>query len=177
VVGYDSIILPGRVGSITESVNLGNYHSGNYTKSATITSNARNLPTMQISMKWVIKAYVTITPSFIDIVKNKTGTFENEVTLSSEKTDLKLLEVSFKSGEGQQGADKIASWKDDLPVHVSFVFLKDTVAQPTMHDFKYKLTASYGDTKVKSGEFIFKTNHPEAQEVKTNGQINPTAPK
>jgi hypothetical protein len=173
VVGYDSIIPPGRAGSITESVNLGNYHSGTYQKSATITSNAKNSPTMQVSMKWVIKAHVQITPTYIDISKNKDGKFETDVSLSSEKADLKLNEVLFKSNESPPGADKMASWKEELPVHVTFAFLKDTVIQAKMHDYKYKLTVLYGDTKVKSGEFIFKTNHPEAQEVKTNGQINP----
>ncbi len=172
MVGYDSIIPPGRVGSITESVNLGNYRSGSYTKSATITSNAKNSPTMQVSMKWVIKAHVQIMPTYIDISKNKEGKYEADVSLSSEKADLKLIDISFKSNEAQ-GPDKIASWKEELPVHVSFTFLKDTIVQGKMHDFRYKLSVSYGDNKIKSGEFIFKTNHPEAQEVKANGQINP----
>jgi len=173
VVGYDSIIPPGRAGSITESVNLGNYHSGSYSKSATISSNAKNSPTLQVTMKWVMKAFVKITPTYLEITKNKQGVFEAEATLSSEKADLKLLEVSFKSNETQQGAEKMPSWKEELPVHISFVFLKDTVVQAKMHDFRFKITASYGDAKVKNGEFIFKTNHPEALEVKANGQINP----
>lgn len=177
MVGYDSIIPPGRAGSITESVNLGNYHSGTYTKTATITSNAKNSPTMQVSMRWLIKAYVKISPTYVDIVKNKGGAFETEVTLSSEKADLKVMGVSFNSGDAPQGADKLASWKEELPVHVSFTLLKDTIVQPKMHDFKYKLAASYGDAKVKSGEFVFKTNHPDAPEVKVNGQINPGAVK
>ena len=45
MVGYDSIIPPGRVGLVTESVNLSNYHAGSYTKSATITSWWRSFAT------------------------------------------------------------------------------------------------------------------------------------
>jgi hypothetical protein len=176
VVGYDSIIPPGRVGSITESVNLSNYHDGSYSKSATITSNAKKTPTMQVTMKWVIKAFVKISPTYLEFLKNKSGDFGAEVTLSSEKADLKLLEVSFRSN-AEQAPNKMPAWQEELPVHLSAVLLKDTVMQAKMHDFKFKITATYGDTKSKNGEFLFKTNHPDAPEVKANGLINPGTSK
>jgi hypothetical protein len=175
VVGFDSIILPGRVGSITESVNLVNYRSGSYAKTATIISNAKKAPTMQISMKWVIKAFVKVSPPSLEIT-NKNGVFEAEVTLSSEKADLKLKEISFKSNE-QPSPEKATFWKEELPVHLTSAFLKDTVAQAQMHDFRFKIIATYGGDKSKNGEFIFKTNHPDAPEVKINGSISPAPAK
>jgi hypothetical protein len=175
VVGFDSIIPPGRVGSITEKVRLTNYHSGSYSKSATVTSNAKNVKDLQITMKWVIKAFVSIAPSNLDISKNKNGAYETEVTLSSEKADLKLLGISFKPATEKPPSDKSVSWQEELTVPVSFALLKDTVMQgpDKMHAFKYKVTASYGETNSKNGEYIFKTNHPEAPELKINGSINP----
>jgi hypothetical protein len=175
VVGFDSIIQPGRVGSITEKVRLTNYHSGSYTKAATITSNAKKEPTLTVSMKWVIKAYVAVLPTYLEITRNKDGVYQADVTLSSEKADLKLQGISFKPPGERPPADKGASWQEDLSVPVSFTLVKDTVTQQKMHDYKYKVVASYSDTKSKNGEFIFKTNHPEAPEVKISGAINPGA--
>ena len=126
---------------------------------------------MQITLKWVIKAYVKITPTYLQINKTKNNTYEAEVTLSSEKADLKLLDVSFKSNEAQ-APNKMPSWQEELPVHLSWVLLKDTVMQGEMHDFKFLITASYGGATNKNGEFFFKTNHPEAPEVKVSGLIN-----
>ena len=96
MVGFDSIIPPGREGSITEKVRLTNYRSGSYSKAATVTSNAKRTPNLTITMRWVIKAYVAVLPTFLEIAGNKDGVFQADVTLSSEKADLKLLGVSFK---------------------------------------------------------------------------------
>ena len=76
MVGFDSIIPAGQVGSITEKVRLTNYHSGSYSKAATINSNAKKTPSLTISMKWVIKAYVAVSPSYIEVNRNKDGIFQ-----------------------------------------------------------------------------------------------------
>jgi hypothetical protein len=173
VVGFDSIILPGRVGSITEKIKLTNYRSGSYSKTATITSNAKKEPTLTITMKWVIKAYVAVAPTYLEITRNKDGVYQADVTLSSEKADLKLQGISFKPAGERPPSDKSATWQEELSVPVTFTLLRDTVVQGKMHDYKYRVIASYPDTKSKNGDFIFKTNHPDAPEVKISGAINP----
>ena len=174
MVGFDSIIPPGRVGSITEKVKLTNYRSGSYSKAATVTLHAKKTPVVTITMRWIIKAYVAVLPTHLEIVGNNDGVFQADVTLSSEKADLKLLSVSFKPASP---SDQMASWQEDLTIPLSLTLLQKTKGKENMHDFKYKLTVNYIETQTKSGEFIFKTNHPEAPEVKINGAIIPGAAK
>lgn len=170
MVGFDSIIPPGRVGTVTEEVNISSMHGSSFTKSATITSNAKNSPTLQISMKGLIKEAVSVSPDYIQINKDKDGKFEAVVTLTSEKADLKLEEVSFK--ENAAPTDKLPDWQKDLPIPASFSVVKDSTTQKGDHVFSVKITINYGKTGNKPGEFIFKTNHPDAQEVKAQGYLN-----
>lgn len=171
MVGYDSIIPPGRVGLVTESVNLSNYHAGSYTKSATITSNAKNAPSMQISIRWIIKSYVDVSPPSIQLAKDKDGVFQTEITVSSEKANLKISEITFKATDDRPSPESPA-WQKDLPILLAFVMEKDTLKQDGMHAYKYKLSAKIAGLHNKNGEFIIKTNHPEAPEVKINGMFN-----
>jgi hypothetical protein len=170
VVGFDSIIPPGRVGTVTEEVNVSNMHGSSFTKSATITSNAKNSPTMQISMKGVIKEAVSVSPEYVQINKDKNGKFETTITLTSEKADLKIEEVTFK--ESPQPTDKLPAWQKDLPLPVTFSVIKDSLAQKTDHVFTVKISVGFSGSGNKSGEFIFKTDHPDAQEVKAQGFLN-----
>lgn len=121
-------------------------------------------------MKGVIKEAVAVSPDYIQINKDKDGKFEASITLTSEKADLKIQEVSFK--ENQPPSDKIPAWQKDLPIPVAFSITKDSTTQKADHIFTVKITVSYGETASKSGEFIFKTNHPDAQEVKAQGFLN-----
>ena len=50
MVGFDSIIQPGRVGTITPKIELKNLHGGAFMKSVTVTSNAKNTPSLRLSL-------------------------------------------------------------------------------------------------------------------------------
>jgi hypothetical protein len=169
VVGYDSIIPPGRAGTVTEEVNISNLHGGNFSKSATITSNAANKPTMQISMKGSVKEAVSASPEYMQVTRDSQGKYEFLVTLTTEKADFKIEEVSFK--DNQAPSDKVPTWQKELPIPVNFTVVKDSVVQKTDHAFRVKIMFNYGESGNKSGEFIFKTNHPDAPEVKVSGTI------
>ncbi|MGB7566583.1 MAG: hypothetical protein WBM07_01875 [Chitinivibrionales bacterium] len=171
MVGFDSIIPPGRVGTVTEEVNTGSLHGGTFSKSATITSNAKNSPTLQISMKGTIKEAVAISPEFIQFNKDKNGKYESIITMTSERANLAIEEIAFK--DIQAPSSKLPAWQKDLPIPINFSLVKDTVMQKPDHVYTIKMSLSYGDTVMKTGEFIFKTNHPDAPEVKTNGTIFP----
>jgi hypothetical protein len=170
VVGFDSIIPPGRAGTATEEINLGTMHGGTFSKSATITSNAKNMPTMQISMKGTVKEAVSVSPDYIQFNKDKNGKYEAVITLTSEKVDLKIEEIAFK--ENQTNPNNLPAWQKELPIPVSFSMEKDPPKQNADQTFKVKITLNYSETVNKTGEFIFKTNHPDAPEVKANGTIN-----
>jgi hypothetical protein len=172
VVGFDSIIPPGREGKVTESVNMSNYRAGAYTKMATITSNAKNMPSMQISIHWIIKAYASISSPTVLLTKNKNGDFETEVVFSSEKATFKVTSAVFNSTDQSPDANAPA-WQKQLPVTIAYAFEKDSLRQDGYRDFKYKLSAKFSGVEKKNGEFIFKTNHEDAPELKISGTIDP----
>jgi hypothetical protein len=145
-------------------------HSGSFAKSATITSNAKNSPTLQISMKGTVKEVVSVSPEYIQFNKDKNGKFEALITLTSEKADLKIEEITFK--DNLTPSNKLPAWQKELPIPVNFLFVKDTVMQKPDHVYTIKIMLNYLDSVNKSGEFIFKTNHPDAPEVKASGNIN-----
>ena len=173
MVGYDSIIPPGRVGTVTESVNLSNYHGGSYTKSASIMSNAKNSPSMQISIRWVIKAYISASPSMIELIKDKNGDFKAEVTLTSEKAKLKVTEVEFRANEEKPANASGPAWQNELPVQISCFLEKDTLKKDGYRDYIYKLSAKVVGVEKKTGDFVFKTNHENAPELKVSGMVDP----
>jgi hypothetical protein len=184
VVGFDSIIPPGRAGTVTEEVNISSMHGGNFAKSATIFSNAKNKPSMQISMKGTVKEAVAASPDYIQVTKDAQGKHEFLITFTTEKADFKIEDVVFK--DNQTPSDKSPTWQKELPIPVNFSLVKDSVVQKgntilssakdsvtqkTDHGYKVKIMLNYNESANKSGEFIFKTNHPDAPEVKVSGTI------
>lgn len=169
MVGFDSIIPPGREGTATEEVNISNLHGGSFSKSATITSNAKNIPSLQISMKGIVKEAVSVSPDYIQVTRDAQGKYEFLLTLTSEKANLKIEEVVFKNN--QAPSDKVPTWQKDLPIPVNFSLVKDSVVQKTDHAYTVKIMLNYSESANKSGDFIIKTNHPDAPEVKVSGTI------
>jgi hypothetical protein len=145
-------------------------HGGTFAKSATITSNARNMPTMQISMKGSVKEAVTVSPDYIQFNKDKNGKFEAIITLTSEKADLTIEEIAFK--ENRPTSNNLPAWQKELPIPVSFSMTKDPAKQNADQTFTVKILLNYSETVNKTGEFIIKTNNPDTPEVKVNGAIN-----
>lgn len=170
MVGFDSIIPPGREGTVTEEVNIANMHSGSFSKSATITSNAKNSPSLQISMRGTIKEAVSISPDYIQLSRDKNGKFESQIMITTEKADLKIQEIAFKSN--QTPSNKSPVWQKDIPIPLDYSITKDTVIKKPDHVYTVKIALNYPDSVNNSGEFIIKTNNPDMPEFKASGTIN-----
>jgi hypothetical protein len=175
VVGFDTTILPGREGTVTEEVSIAKIHDGPFTKCLTVSSNAKNKPQMQLCMKGMVKVPLSVSPSYVQMKRGKSGLlYEAELTLSTEKPDLKVSEVFFTAaGSGSSGQ---TPWQSTLPLHCDFKLTKpDSVGAGGTWMYKLAVTMSFGEKDSKSGEFVIKTNHPEAGEVKTSGSIDVSA--
>jgi hypothetical protein len=170
VVGFDTTILPGREGSITPEVAIGKIHGGPFSKCVTVTSNAKNKPEMHLCIKATIKVPVAITPEYIQMRKVD-GTYKADISLTTEKPDLKVNDLIFKSNPGSATQGQNA-WQNDLPLHCQFTLTKPEKSN-NEGAWDYKLLATYSgnETETKFGEFVITTNHPDAQEVKANGTI------
>ena len=172
MVGFDTTILPGREGTVTEEVSTAKIHDGAFTKCLTVSSNAKNKPQMQLCMKGMVKVPLSVSPSYVQMKRGKSGLYEAELTLSTEKHDLKVTEVFFTAGSGSSGQ---TPWQNTLPLHCDFKLTKpDSVSTGGTWMYRLAVTMSFGEKDSKSGEFVIKTNHPEAGEVKTPGSIDVT---
>lgn len=170
MVGFDTTILPGREGTITEEVSTAKIHDGPFTKCLTVSSNAKNKPQLQLCMKGMVKVPLSVSPSYVQMKRGKNGLCETELTLSTEKPDLKVNEVFFTAGSGSSGQ---APWQNTLPLHCDFKLTKpDSASTGGVWVYKLAVTTRFEEKDSKSGEFVIKTNHPEAGEVRTSGNID-----
>jgi hypothetical protein len=173
VVGFDSIIPPGREGRVKESVHLANYHGGEYIKSATIISNAQNQPSMQVSIRWVIKSFLSAAPSYLQCVKINNGKFETTVVFTTEMAGFKVTDASFLANGSEKPLDNGSARQNEASVNVTYAFEKDSLRKDGFHEFTYKVSVATPAEEKQSGDFIFKTNHADAREVKVTGSIEP----
>jgi hypothetical protein len=173
VVGFDSTILPGREGTVTEEVEMSKLHEGSFVKYATVTSNAKNKPELKLSLKGVIKVAVSVSPQFVQMIK-KAGSsgFETELTLTTEKPDLQVKDVTFSSNTQPATAGQNA-WSNKLPVYLTFKLAKPEKPKADgSWEYKLALKLDADLPQTQNGEFAITTNHPEAQELKESGNID-----
>lgn len=179
MVGFDTTILPGREGSITPEVNLAKAHGGTLSKCVTVSSNAKNKPEMHLCVKMTLVVSLAVVPDYIQLRRGASGTFETEVTLSTDKPDLAVKEASFKSSS-QPNNQNQAAWMASLPDHLMFTLTKpDKPTADGSWDYKLRLWEEPMELKEnKFGEFTISTNHPDMPDLKANGIIDASpAPK
>jgi hypothetical protein len=167
VVKYDTLIQPGKTVKIESEVNIKGYHSGKISKGITVTSNARNEPTVHLTIEATIQSIIDISETYLtfEVTNNSVP---KSVFLSSKKTDLKVTEVSFKSGANPGAPD----WQSDLPLTIIHKWLPTDSTRSDGYRV-YKLDLFAPETgKSASGEFIIKTNHPDKPEISLHGAIN-----
>jgi hypothetical protein len=173
VVGFDTTILPGREGSITEEVSLAKVHDGPYTKCITVTSNAHNRPDQRLCIKGTVKVPVMASTQYIQMKKDESGAYVTDFMLVSEKADLQVNDVSFTPNTSPGAAATVPNaWQNNLPIYCSY---KTTKSEKPRADgsWEYKLVLKVNGAVTVSqyGEFTIKTNHPDMPEVKSSGMI------
>jgi hypothetical protein len=171
VVGFDSTILPGREGSITEEVAMSKVHDGAFTKCATVTSNAKNKVDLRLCLKGFIKVPVSVSPQYFSMKKGATGPYECVVTLSTDKPDLQVKNIVFNSNTAQ-AASAQSAWQEKLPIYVEFKLGKPDKKNDGAFEYKLVITINSDFPQNQFGEFVLTTNHPEAAELKENGMID-----
>jgi hypothetical protein len=175
VVGYDSIIPPGREGKVTQTVNLENYHGGAFRKSAMVESDASNTPSVALVIKGLIKAVIEITPTSIKFNNGDPIDKNPPLSVKTTKPDLKIEEVTFKPAEsGNPATGGAAVWQSDMPLYATFDFKRVSPKPDSLGDWEYqlRLAMTTKDTKMQWGEFTVTTNHPDKPQVNVHGEID-----
>jgi hypothetical protein len=173
VVGFDTTILPGREGSITEEVSVAKIHDGAFTKCITVTSNASNKADLHLCIKGVVKVPVSVMPQYIQLKASPNGVFETELTVTSEKKDLEILDVNFMANASSDGAaSQQTAWQNNLPIHCSYKTVRPEKPKGDgAWEYKCTVSLNLSPAKAQYGDFIIKTNHPDMPEVKITGVI------
>jgi len=166
VVKYDSIVAPGKSVKIEAEVNIKGYHSGPISKNITVASNAQNEPTVRLTIEATVQATIDISENYL----NLTGSDQKSsrtIHLSSKKAELKVSDVSFKSGDNS-GAP---TWQSDIPLAISYKWIPtDSTRADGYRVFELEVNSPVVE-KPASGEFIIKTNHPDNPEIRLRGGI------
>jgi hypothetical protein len=168
VVGFDSIIPPGRVGKVTEEISLKNMHAGVVSKSVSVTSNAENSPSLSLSVKLNFVPAVFASTNYINLVSAKGDSGRENVIVTTDKADLQVKKVLFKANdEGQK-----PMWQVGMSFDIPYAFKHAAAAKPDgMWDDTLKLVFFSNDTNGVRGEFIITTNHPKKSDVNVQGFI------
>jgi hypothetical protein len=161
------------VGTVTSEIDLKGMHGGPFKKYITVQSNARNSPSLRLSLGGVIKSELDYSPQFIRLSAAAGKELVTEVILSTEKKDFTVTEVTFKPRDS--GSSQGPEWQSALPIYVNFSIAKpDSVKADGYYDYKLKVTSSYNESGSRHGEFIIKTNHPKRKELTVPGMIERT---
>ena len=180
MVGFDTTILPGREGSITEQIDIAKIHGGEFTKCATVTCNAKNKPDFRLCLKGVVKEPLHVNPQYIALKKDMNKKqYSLDLLLSSEKADLVVKNVSFVTNS--QPASSPAgqnTWQNKLPVYFT-VSVKKAAKPKDDGEWDYVVTISIASdfAENQSGDFVISTNHPDALETKIPGMIEASLKK
>jgi hypothetical protein len=183
VVGFDSIILPGREGKVTQEVDLSNFHGGNFKKTITVISDASNEPSLKLSLSGNVMAYIRVNAQYIRMQCEAGKENTAEIVLGSQKKDLKISDVTFEAGagdnrHGQPAGGAMDQWQVSLPQPLTFK-VKPSEKPDGDGYYDYTITVSRKDApeKTSGGEFSFRTNHPSKKEIKIRGIIEASSRK
>jgi hypothetical protein len=170
VVEYDSIIPPGREGTLTPQVKLTGLHSGPFGKSITVESNATNQPRLVLTIKGYILPVLDVSPTYLTIVNGTPLAGAPELTLKTKKADLRIMELTFRARGSRGGA--MAGWRAMLPVlPVHELTRPKKPNKDGFYEYKLKVTVDLETNEDMSGEFMVTTNHPDKQEFSFRGRV------
>ena len=164
VVKYDSIIAPGKTGSIKPEVDIRGF-SGKIKKSVTINSNDPDNPLQRIYITAEIKPTIDISTRYITLnssVKKQPEIFY----LSSLKTDLNIKNLSFKPF-GNNGP----AWQNQISFPIEYDWIAtDSIRSDNFSVFKLSLIPP--DTiESLNGVFILDPNPPDNMKIRIKGRI------
>ena len=168
IVKYDTLIQPGKSAKIESTVRIKGYRNGPISKSITVTSNAQNEQSVQLTIKAVIESIIDISESNL-FFENSGANHPKKIYLSTKKTDLKISDIEFHSSEKKSDRP---DWQATLPLKIQWIAVpKDSVRADGLKVYAFELIAPSVDNS-QNGQITIKTNHPEKPEIIIQATIN-----
>lgn len=169
-VGHDSIIKPGMTGKVSAAISTQNMYSGTFRKYVTIHSNAKNSPEFKVSLGGTLKNMVELSKREIRLTSTDQKIWSDTFSLTTEKKDLTISELTFKPYGDDKGQGTPA-WQADLKIFPKYTFSKSNSTSGKFTTYNVQIFFVVKDSEPKFGEFIIKTNHPKMPEIKVSGAI------
>jgi len=166
-VGFDSVIAPGKTGKITQEIRLNGIH-GSFRKHMTVSSNAKNSPTMRVSLGGILRSEIEFSPDFVRLQHPENqNEWQTEITLTSLQKDLVIQDVQFKPDDfGQSGP----SWQETIPIFLTSNLTKSNKPRTDGYtEYSLKLTLPFKGALDKNGLIIIKTNNQKKPELTIRG--------
>ncbi len=131
-------------------------HGGYFEKSITVFSNARNYPTLKLSICGIIKEIIAVSPKYIRFKAHSDDSIK--IKINCEKPDLEINKVTFYSHLKNDTTSKVFD--------LDFSLLRFDSTSVNGY-YNYTLTILPG-VKINNpfyGECIIKTNHPAKRKL------------
>jgi hypothetical protein len=163
LVKYDSLLAPGKSSFLESEIAIGRFNAGPLSKHVSVTSNAENSPTVQLTIEATLQAIIEMSENYLAL---KSGETSHTMYLSSKKKDLSVSDVTFKA----DGADS-PEFKN-VPVSINYNFTPlDSTRSDGYKVYKMVLVAPK-DVRQNSGNFTITTNHPDKKELVVSGGLS-----
>ena len=166
-VTYDTVIGPGKEGLVTPTLNLRGI-TGEFHKSVTVTCNAANLPSFNLALTGKVMPIVEVSKSFLRLKPEAGGQAAGDIVLKTRKADFTVTEMQFV-----ESAPAGVDWQQEVPLLPKFTIVK--AANPDAEgywEFILNFTVQADVEARHSGDFIFKTNHPQKDQITVRGLID-----
>jgi hypothetical protein len=164
VAAFDTLIPPGKSGTIKIEAKLNGY-TGDITKSAVVTSNAKNEPTIRLTLNATIRPVIAISKQYISLQSSKDQKSDS-LLLSSLKKDLIVTSIIFKP-HNQNSTE----WYNQHSIPITYELNKTDSISPDSFTVFTLLIKSTSLKESVTGEFIISTNHPDKKQISINGSI------
>jgi len=165
-VTNDSVIEPGKIGHITMSVDVSEFHNGNFFAYVKVSTTDNNCPRFQIGLSGVLKLLITVDAGAIVLPTIDKKDTACTVTLFAKKNDLQVTAVSFIMDNPP------FEWLAKIPIRFKF---EKTGKKNNEGLWAYTLQV-FHPLKLKEtsyGKFIVSTNHPDKPTFKIAGELDP----
>lgn len=167
-VRYDSLIQPGKTGSIESFIDTKGFHSGPMSKFIMVVSNAKNNTPVKLTIAGHFQATIDPSSNYLSF-NTSTARIRDTLYLATKKKDLRILSVKFQSTDPDN--DK-SDWQAEMPIAMAInsLSMDSTRAADGYKVFGYELIAP-SVKQSQEGWLIINTNHPDKPEVIIQGNI------
>jgi hypothetical protein len=160
VVRYDTAVQPGGTAHLESFMNTRGFHSGPIAKWIAVSSNAKNEPTVRLTIKAVYQARIDVLKKYLCF--NESRNNKDTLCLATKKTDFKISGAEFhSSGSASDNAD----WQAKVPVAISVTAIsRDSTRGDGSIIYCFELVSPLVKQS-QEGDVIITTNHPGKPEI------------